>query len=138
MPLQKSLLDTDILSAIMRKHPLVTAKAKEYLSIYRQFSFSIITQYEILRGLKTKGLDNQISSFKRLCKSSLIVLLTDEVVIQASKIYADLYQRGILIGDADILITAYAIANEFALVTNNAKQFERVPSLNIENWLKTE
>ncbi|HGJ66267.1 TPA: type II toxin-antitoxin system VapC family toxin [bacterium] len=138
MSLQKSLLDTDILSAIMRKHPLAILKAKKYLSIYRQFSFSIITQYEILRGLKTKGLDNQISSFERLCKSSSIVPLTNEVVIQASRIYADLYQRGLLISDADILIAASAIANGYTLVTNNTKHFERISGLNIENWLKIE
>ena len=133
---QQSLLDTDILSAIMRNHPLAIAKAKEYLSIHRQFCFSIITQYEILRGLKAKGLDNQISSFDHLCKGSLIVSLTDEVVIQASKIYADLYQRGLLLSDADILIAASAITNGFTLATNNEKHFKRINDLVIENWLK--
>jgi len=133
---QQSLLDTDILSAIMRNHPLVIAKAREYLSIHHQFCFSIITQYEILRGLKAKGLDNQISSFDHLCKGSLIVSLTDEVVIQASKIYADLYQRGLLLSDADILIAASAITNGFTLATNNEKHFKRINDLVIENWLK--
>lgn len=48
------LLDTDVLSAIMRGQPVATAKAATYLATHNQFTFSIITRYEILRGLKTR------------------------------------------------------------------------------------
>jgi tRNA(fMet)-specific endonuclease VapC len=37
----QSLIDTDVLSAIMRTHPLAVAQAKKYLSIHRQLNFSI-------------------------------------------------------------------------------------------------
>jgi tRNA(fMet)-specific endonuclease VapC len=136
MSLERSLLDTDILSAIMRNHPLAITQANAYLSLHHQFSFSIITQYEILRGLKAKGLINQISSFDLLCRISYIVPLTDEVIIKASNICADLYKFGLIISDADILIAASAIVNGFKLITNNTKHFERIAGLNIENWLK--
>jgi tRNA(fMet)-specific endonuclease VapC len=135
MSLQQSLLDTDILSAIMRNHPLAITQANAYLSLHHKFSFSIITRYEILRGLKAKGLINQISSFDLLCRVSSIVPLTDEVVIKASNIYSDLYKRGLIISDADILIVASAMVNGFKLITNNTKHFERITGLNIENWL---
>lgn len=46
--------DTDILSAMMRKNPAVTAAARFYPAIRRRFAISIITRYEILRGLKAK------------------------------------------------------------------------------------
>lgn len=39
-----SLLDTDILSAVMRKHPLVTARAHTYLARHGSFTLSIITR----------------------------------------------------------------------------------------------
>jgi tRNA(fMet)-specific endonuclease VapC len=136
MSLQQSLLDTDILSAIMRNHPLAITQANAYLSLHHKFSFSIITRYEILRGLKAKGLINQISSFDLLCRVSSIVPLTDEVVIKASNIYSDLYKSGLIISDADILIAASAMVNGFKLIMNNTKHFERIAGLNIENWLK--
>ena len=55
MTLTKVLLDTDTLSAIMRKNTLVLPKARAYLTEHGQFTLSIITRFEILRGLKVKG-----------------------------------------------------------------------------------
>ena len=58
--MEQVVLDTDILSAIMRQDSVVMPKAREYLAEHRQFSFSIMTRYEILRGLKAKKqLDRQ-------------------------------------------------------------------------------
>jgi len=133
---EQSLIDTDVLSAIMRTHPVAIAQAKKYLSVYRQLSFSIITKYEVLRGLKVKGSTTQISTFDHLCKKSQILLLTDEIISKAAEIYADLYKRGELISDADILISASAISNGLTLVTNNEKHFGRIAGLRLENWLK--
>ena len=50
MALPKVALDTDILSAMMRRQPTVIPSARAYLREHLQFHFSIITQYEILRG----------------------------------------------------------------------------------------
>jgi predicted nucleic acid-binding protein len=49
------LLDTDILSAIMRRHPQAVARARTYLTEHRRFTFSVITRYEVLRALLAKG-----------------------------------------------------------------------------------
>jgi hypothetical protein len=43
-------LDTDILSLLMRRNSSVLAKAGEYLSEHGPFTISIITRYEILRA----------------------------------------------------------------------------------------
>jgi tRNA(fMet)-specific endonuclease VapC len=56
--------------------------------------------------------------------------------VQAAGIYAELYQRGALIGDADILIAASAMVHGMALVTNNEEHFRRINGLHVENWLK--
>ncbi len=134
MPLM--LVDTDVLSAIMRRRQMATAKAAVYLSVHSQFSFSIITRYEILRGLKAKNATKQIAAFERLCASSNVIALTDAIVVKAAEIYAELHKQGRLIGDADILIAASALANGCGVATNNEKHFKRVTGLHIENWLK--
>ena len=54
-----ALLDTDILSAIIRRNPVVVSKAREYLREHHRFIFSILTRYEILRGLKAKDASGQ-------------------------------------------------------------------------------
>jgi tRNA(fMet)-specific endonuclease VapC len=130
------LVDRDVLSAIMRRSQAATAKAAAYLSVHSLFSFSIITRYEILRGLKAKNATKQIAAFELLCVSSNVIALTDAIVDKAAENYAELHSQGRLIGDADILIAASALANGCGVATNNEKHFKRVPGLHIENWLK--
>jgi tRNA(fMet)-specific endonuclease VapC len=130
-----ALLDTDILSAIMRKDPLATERARSYLETHRQFAFSVITPYEVLRGLLTKGATKQLATFDQLCATSRVLSLTDPIIVRGASIYADLYQRGELISDADILIAATAMAHGLAVVTNNEDHFRRIRNLRIENWL---
>ncbi len=98
----KSLLDTDTLSAIIKQNAVVLARSNEYLSIYGLFTFSIITRYEILRGLNAKQASAQIAAFEKLCAVSKVLPLTDAVVQKAAGIYGDLHKHGGLIGDADI------------------------------------
>jgi tRNA(fMet)-specific endonuclease VapC len=49
-------------------------------------------------------------------------------------IRADLEKTGRPIGNNDLWIAAHALASGLTLVTNNAREFERVPHLQIENW----
>ena len=131
-----ALIDTDILSAIMRRQAVAVAKAQTYLASHTEFTFSIITRYEILRGLKAKGAQVQIQLFDQFCAANHILAITDEIIDQASEIYADLYQRGQLISDADILIAASAMVHQLTLVTNNENHFGRISGLQVENWMK--
>lgn len=135
MTMPVGLLDTDILSALMRQNPAVTARAKSYLNMHGRLTFSIITRYEILRGLYAKAADKQIESFNKLCERSYLLSISDEIIVKAAEIYGVLHQRGELISDADILIGASALVNGTCVVTNNLHHFQRIPGLTIENWL---
>lgn len=115
---------------------MVTDRVREYLRIHQCFAFSIITRYEIMRGLKAKRATKQQAAFDRFCDANTILPLSDAVIVQATDTYADLYRQGELIGDADILIAATAIVEERSLVTNNERHLERIEGLNIENWLR--
>lgn len=48
------LLDTDILSELLKGHPTVREHVAKYLSEHGRLTFSQITQYEILKGLQSK------------------------------------------------------------------------------------
>jgi tRNA(fMet)-specific endonuclease VapC len=131
----KVLLDTDILSAIMRREPIAVNRARQYLAEHHHFTISIITRYEILRGLKAKNAIVQLTRFENLCASTQILSITDAIIVRAANIYADLHQRGQLIGDADILIAASAIEHDYILATNNENHHNRIAGIRIENWL---
>ena len=45
-----------------------------------------------------------------------------------------LQSRGTPIGPLDMLIAAHARAEGMTLVTNNVREFERVPELDLANW----
>ncbi|MGI0016579.1 MAG: type II toxin-antitoxin system VapC family toxin [Nitrososphaera sp.] len=132
----KALLDTDILSALLRQQPAVVSRAIQYLSVFPQYTFSLITRYEILRGLKAKDAKKQLMAFDAFCQSSEILPVTEAIISRASDLYADLHQRGQLIGDADILIAATALEYGLMLSTNNENHFSRVSGLTIDNWSK--
>lgn len=69
MPL--SLLDTDTLSEVMRGvNPTVRQKASHYLTQFGQFKFSLVTRYEVLRGLKAKNATRQLQDFETFCAGS--------------------------------------------------------------------
>jgi tRNA(fMet)-specific endonuclease VapC len=76
-PLPAVLLDTDILSAVMRQHPAALVRARVYLAVHHRLTFSIITRYEILRGLHAKNATAQLAAFDQLCSVSTILPLTD-------------------------------------------------------------
>jgi tRNA(fMet)-specific endonuclease VapC len=129
------LLDTDTLSEIMRgRDSNIVQKAREYLKTHGQFRISIITRYEILRGLKAKQAFRQIALFEERCRKSVVYPLIDDIIVKASDIYAYLYKQGLLISDADILIASTALVNNLTLITGNLEHFNRIPNLVSQSW----
>ena len=51
------------------------------------------------------------------------------------RLRANLEQKGTPIGAMDLLIAAHALSLGVRLITNNAREFRRVPGLRIENWV---
>jgi len=80
------LLDTDMISAMMRADPAVVERAKGYLEVHRVLAFSLITRYEILRGLKAKGSSSRIGAFDEFCAISDVLPLTESIVERAADI----------------------------------------------------
>ena len=71
--MNKSLIDTDILSLFLRNNQKVVSNVNSYLDSYKQISFSILTYYEILSGLKYRDNKNYINRFIAFCEYSEII-----------------------------------------------------------------
>ncbi|HUQ69750.1 MAG TPA: hypothetical protein VM165_09515 [Planctomycetaceae bacterium] len=63
-------------------------------------SISLVTRFEILRGLKAKRAATKLTAFESFWSASEVLPITDQTIVHASDIYADLYSRGQLIPDA--------------------------------------
>ena len=131
----KALLDTDVLSGLMRGTPPALHRARGYVAVHGQLTLSLVTRFEILRGLKAKQATARQLAFDIFCRSNEVLPISEEVISTASDMYADLRGRGKLIPDADILIAATAVTHGLVLATNNLRDFGRIPHLQIDNWL---
>jgi tRNA(fMet)-specific endonuclease VapC len=129
------LLDTDTLSEIIKgRNAAVQPRAVQYLTEYGSFSFSLITRFEILRGLKAKNATAQLAAFDARCQASAVLPITDEIIVRAADLYADLKRRGELISDADLIIAATATVHNLVLVTTNTAHFQRIAGLALDCW----
>lgn len=136
MPPARVILDTDILSAFLKGTPVVLARVSAYLCEHSTFTISAITRFEIRRGLCAKKASTQARHFDEFCSRTQVLPVTDEIIVRASEVYADLHQRGELISDADVLIAATALVHSLGVATNNEEHFRRVTALHVENWLR--
>jgi tRNA(fMet)-specific endonuclease VapC len=116
---------------------MALSQAQAYLKSYSQLTVSIVTRYEVLRGLSAKKAIAQMTAFDAMCQSMEVLPLTDAIAVRAADIYGALHRAGQLIGDADILIAATCLENDCEIVTNNTSHFNRIPGLTVQNWLAT-
>ena len=90
-------------------------------------------EYGIAKSTSPKKRQNQL---KDLCSLVKILPFEDEEARISAAIRAKLEKKGTPIGPHDILIAGTALRHQGTLVTNNTKEFSRVPKLKIENWYK--
>lgn len=129
------LFDTNAVVEIRRgNQPHFTPRANGYVQQHGQIPFSIITRYEILRGLYATHASKQIALFENFCLHSEVVPLSDDIAVRAAEVYGDLARGGQLIGDADILIAATALVVSRPIVTANVSHFRRIPGLIVQDW----
>jgi tRNA(fMet)-specific endonuclease VapC len=130
----KFLLDTNIVIYVLKKRPL------EVLKIFNanasRMAISSITLSELIYGAeKSTNIAKNLEAIEDFV-SHLEVLPYDARASQHyGQIKAALEKKGKIIGENDIHIAAHAISQGLILVTNNLKEFKRVPNLALENWV---
>jgi tRNA(fMet)-specific endonuclease VapC len=129
------LLDTNTcIYIINNRPPEVTQK---FLSVdIRSIAVSSVTIAELRYGaVKSNFGSRNMKALEEFIGSLNIRDFGDE----ASQVYASLRtqleRKGTPIGPLDTLIAAHALSLGVTLVTNNLKEFKRVPKLRLENWL---
>ena len=101
---------------------------------YRRATFSLITRYEVLLGLKARKATKLLTQFEAICKNHTILPLTDPMIVLASDLWASLKIAGQLLEDDDIFIAATALHHGLSLATGNTAHFNRIPGLTLEDW----
>lgn len=137
--MNKALLDTDILSEILKaKNADVVSKAVRYRETFEQFTISAITVLEIVKGLHKVGRADALKKFLGGLQAIEVISFDESCSIIAGRMFADLENTGQPIGKADPMIAAIAIQHDLTLVTGNTAHYERLQklgySLKLDNW----
>ena len=132
-------LDTNTISFLLRGEVAVAKRFQaEIVEAGNPYVVPPIVYYEIKRWLldkPTKALHVFLQHFDSLYENIIMKMeMPCSVWEKAVDIYISLKQKGQLIGDADILIAAYCIDNDYTLVTDNVSDFSRIDDLKIVNW----
>ena len=133
--MKKATLDTNIITAFLKNDTRAVQEISCYLEHFERLTITIISYYEILRGLKDLGNPKKLRRFEEFIHENELICLTRESAEQAAEIYAVLKKQGSLIEDADIPIASMAMVEALVLVTDNVRHFSRIHGLNVENWL---
>jgi tRNA(fMet)-specific endonuclease VapC len=67
-------------------------------------------------------------------RTFIIVPFSESAAASYAEIKLDLATQGRIIGPMDMLIAATALAGGHTLVTNNTREYSRIPGLALENW----
>jgi len=130
----KYLLDTNIVIYVLKRRP------KEVLAMFNanasRMAISSITLSELFYGAeKSLNTDKNLEAVEEFV-SHLDVLPYDAKASQHyGQIKATLEKKGQIIGENDIHIAAHATSHGLILVSNNVREFKRVPNLVLENWV---
>ncbi|TDK39403.1 type II toxin-antitoxin system VapC family toxin [Rhizobium deserti] len=128
------MLDTNIVSAIVRDP---RGKVLErLLEVGEENAFiSIITHGEIWYGVEKNGSEELAKKVSAVTRRLYVAPLN----LPGDQRYAEVrlaLRQGKNIGPNDLWIAAHALALDAILVTDNEREFSRVPGLKIENWLR--
>jgi tRNA(fMet)-specific endonuclease VapC len=128
------LFDTNTVSALLKQNKVIAEKVNDVTDKGAKIFLSIVTDYEIRRGLFAVNATTQLKNYEILRQQYQLLWIDNlEISKQAAKIHADLKQKGQIIQEADILIAATALVNNLTVVTSD-NHFLRIPDLKVENW----
>lgn len=137
--MDKALLDTDILSEILKAvNRPVAVRAAAYRATWGRYTISTVTVVEVVKGLHKVRREDAIERFLSGLSSEELLTLDVQGAELAGRIYADLELTGQTIGRADPMIAAIALQRGLTLVSGNLSHYRRIVELGyglkLEDW----
>lgn len=130
------MLDTNICIYVLNNH---SDSLRQRFKVTKDLCISAITYAELCFGIENgissrrKARWDQLDLFTRLL---LILPLDVGAGHHYGRIRAQLKKLGQPVGNNDLFIAAHALSVGAVLVTNNEREFRRVPELHIQNWVE--
>ncbi|MFO1508003.1 MAG: type II toxin-antitoxin system VapC family toxin [Lysobacterales bacterium] len=127
------LLDTNICIYIINRRPPEVFRHFDGVAA-GQIGISSITHAELDFGVAKSGSRRNRVALDKFLLPLEIMPFDADAARQYGKLRTQLELAGTPIGALDTLIAAHALALGITLITNNTREFERVPKLRLEDW----
>jgi tRNA(fMet)-specific endonuclease VapC len=129
----KYMLDTNICIFTVKSRPPQVREA--FNRHHGQICISSVTLMELIYGAEKSAHPDRNLSVVEGFAARLEVLAYDEIAAShTGQLRAELARSGTPIGPYDQLIAGHARSRGLIVVTNNRREFDRVPGLRVEDW----
>lgn len=126
-------LDTNICSYILRRHP--ASMIERFAALDRQqLWLSAIVAAELRFGAAKLASPRFSAAVEAWLAGFDVRPWPVEAAHHYARLRAALERAGQPVGGMDMLIAAHAMAEDSVVITNNAREFHRVPGLAVEEW----
>ena len=127
------LLDTQACVSILRGH--LGAQARMASHLPSDLGVSMVSVFELFSGVEACRSPGKERARVELFLSPLILIPFDQEAARlAATIRRQLERQGRRIGPYDLLLAGQAISLDLTLVTENQREFSRIPNLRLESW----
>ena len=127
------LLDSDTCIYLRRKRPAEVVRRFAAL-VPGEAVISVIAYGELRYGAAKQGMRRSLEALDEFVALIPVQPLPLLAAAAYGELRATLERRGEMIGNNDLWIAAHALTAGLTIVTNNEREFRRVPSLRVENW----
>ncbi len=127
------LLDTNICIYLINKRPAKILERFQRVEL-GDIGVSSVTVAELAYGVAKSGSDRNRAALEGFLLPLEIADFDQMAAWKFGEIRSALERAGMPIGPYDMQIAAHALALGCTVVTNNMREFQRVPGLKTENW----
>lgn len=127
------MLNTNVcIDAVNAQLPVVLARFRQ--ERLGSIGISSVTAAELAFGVAKSGSTRNREALEMFLAPLEVMPFDASAIWHYGELRAGLERRGQPIGALDTLIAAHALASNTVLVTNNTREFARVPGLRLNNW----
>ena len=130
------LLDTDTCIYWLKNRQSVRERVREVG--WNQISICVITVAELYYGAyNSDRVTENLARAEFFIQQLPVLPLSNNALRRFGQLKAELRKAGQPLADFDLLIASIALAEGYVLVTNNTRHYDRIPELQLENWILT-
>lgn len=127
------LLDTNVCVDVLKGHPRVCARLEAISPV--DCAISAVTAFELVTGVRRCSQpERERKKLEKLFAVVTVLPFDGAAADEAARVRHELEIAGQKIGPYDLLIAGQALSARLILVSNNTREFARVPSLRLVDW----